>query len=69
MSDMSMTGVLGEFLTAPGSVMCNMILSHFNVMFALEVSWYIVYQSILAIAQKSLLCIREFVAVADPAVS
>lgn len=38
-------------------------------MFALEVSWYIVYQSILAIAQKSLLCIREFVVVADPAVS
>lgn len=42
---MSMTRVLGEFLTAPGSVMCNELLSHFYVMFALEISWYIVYQS------------------------
>lgn len=47
--------------------MFYVILSHLvNVMLALEVSWYIVYQSILAIAQKSQLCIRDFVVIADP---
>lgn len=57
-----MSRVFRESLTATGSfmpkwlkvTMFDVILSHLlNFTSALEVSWYIVYQSVLAIAQKS----------------
>lgn len=42
------------------------ILSH--LLHVMDISRYIVYQSILAVAQESQLCIRDLVFIADPAV-